>query len=132
PTAGYVEVGFCTEGGVKGNPTNLIVKSDRVRLSELIGGGDAWGHWPGDGNMFVGREPRFYDSVLYNKRIIPQLPADVVKRDYYSTNNNTVKQANGYGRVEFYYGGTSRQSGSYTFYPQTGYMVLKNVDPLSN
>lgn len=132
PTSGYVEEGFSTQGGEKWNPTNLNVTSDRVKMIELIRSGDAWGHWPGDWNMFADREPRFYASVLYNKRIIPQLPADVVKRDYYSTNNNTVKQANGYGRVEFYYGGTSRQSGSYTFYPQTGYMVLKNVDPLSN
>lgn len=131
PTSGYKEDGFTTVGGEEWNPTQLDVSADRVKMIELIRSGDAWGHWPGEWNMFANREPRFYASVLYNKRIIPQLPADVAKRDYYST-NNTIKQANGYGRVEFYYGGVSRQSGSYTFYPQTGYLVLKNVDPLSN
>ncbi|MVZ61069.1 RagB/SusD family nutrient uptake outer membrane protein [Sphingobacterium humi] len=132
PTSGYVEDGFSTEGGEKWNPNNLSPTTDRVKMIEMIRSGEAWGHWPGDWNMFANREPRFYAAVLYNKRIIPQLPADIAKRDYYSTNNNTVKQANGYGRVEFYYGGASRQSGSYTFFPQTGYLVLKNVDPLSN
>lgn len=132
PVSGYVESGFSSEGGAHWNPNGLDVSGDRVKMIEMIRSGEAWGHWPGDWNMFANREPRFYASVLYNKRVIPQLPPDIEKRDYYSTQNNVVQQANGYGRVEFYYGGTSRQSGSYTFYPQTGYLVLKNVDPLSN
>ncbi|MBD1420342.1 RagB/SusD family nutrient uptake outer membrane protein [Sphingobacterium chuzhouense] len=132
PSSGYVEDGFATQGGEFWNPRNFDVTNDRVNMIEMIRNGDAWGHWPGEWNMYANREPRFYVSVLYNKRIIPQLPSDIVKRDYYSTNNSTVRQANGYGRVELYYGGMSRQSGSYTFYPQTGYLVLKNADPQSN
>lgn len=132
PESDYVETGFATEGGEHWNPDNLDIVGDRTRMIEQIRDGEAWGHWPGDWNMYANREPRFYASVLYNKRIIPQLPTDIVKRNYYSTNSSNVQQANGYGRVELYYGGMSRSSGSYTFYPQTGYLVLKNVDPQSN
>lgn len=132
PASGYVEEGFATTGGDFWNPNNLNTTNDRVQMIEMIRNGDAWGHWPGEWNMYANREPRFYVSVLYNKRIIPQLPSDIVKRNYYSTSNSLVNQANGYARVEFYYGGMSRQSGSYTFYPQTGYLVLKNIDPQSD
>jgi hypothetical protein len=97
-----------------------------------IRNGDAWGHWTGDWNMYVNREPRFYASILYNKRIIPQLSNDIVKRNYYSTSNSSVNQQDGYGRVELYYGGASRQSGSYTFFPRSGYLVLKNIEPQDN
>ena len=34
---------------------------------------DAWGHWAGEWNMYADREPRFYASILYNKRVIPQI-----------------------------------------------------------
>jgi hypothetical protein len=51
-----------------------------------------------------------------------------VKRNYY----NSAGQQNGYGRVELYYGGVSRQSGSYTFFSRTGYLAFKNVDPMAN
>lgn len=132
PNSDYIEDGFATAGGDNWNPKNLNTQADRVEMINMIRNGEAWGHWPGEWNMYANREPRFYVSVLYNKRVIPQLPTDIVKRDYYSTNTNSVKQANGYGRAELYYGGMSRQSGSYTFYSQTGYLVLKNVDPLSN
>lgn len=128
PNSGYVETGFATTGGSNWNPSNLNTTTDRVKMIDLIKAGDVWGHWPGEWNMYANREPRFYASILYNQRIIPQLPNDVTKRDYYSTGT----QKNGYARVEFYLGGASRSSGSYTFFPQTGYLVLKNVDFMSN
>ncbi len=128
PQSGYVENGFATTGDDFWNPNNYNVATDRIKMIADIRKGDAWGHWAGEWNMYANREPRFYASILYNKRIIPQLPDDVAKRNYYSQ----VAQQNGYGRVEFYYGGTSRSSGSYTFYPRTGYLVLKNVDPQAN
>ncbi|SMD13239.1 RagB/SusD family nutrient uptake outer membrane protein [Pedobacter nyackensis] len=128
PQSGYVEEGFATTGGDNWNPKGLNVATDRVKMIDDIRSGDAWGHWVGDWNMYANREPRFYASILYNKRIIPQLPADIDKRNYY----NVAAQQNGYGRVELYFGGVSRSSGSYTFYPRTGYLCLKNVDPLSN
>ena len=128
PESGYEETGFATEGGDHWNPNGLNTSFERVKMIEQIRDGEAWGHWPGDWNMYANREPRFYASILYNKRIIPQLSSDVSKRNYY----NSPSQQNGYGRVELYYGGVSRSSGSYTFYPRTGYLALKNVDPQSN
>lgn len=128
PNAGYVDEGFTAEGGPHWNPKNWDLNSDRVQILNSIRSGETWGHWPGDWAMYANREPRFYASILYNKRIIPQIATDVAKRNYYSTPN----QANGYGRVELYYGGKSRLSGSTTFYPRTGYLCLKNVDFQSN
>lgn len=128
PLSGYKEDGFSTVGGDNYNPKNLNTTSDRIKMLDDIRSGEAWGHWPGDWNMYANREPRFYASILYNKRIIPQIPTDIAKRDYYSTTG----QKDGYGRVELYYGGVSRSSGSYTFFPRTGYLVLKNIDPNSN
>jgi hypothetical protein len=78
--------------------------------------------------MYANREPRFYASILYNKRIIPQIPDDVDKRNYY----NTAGQKDGYARLELYLGGQSRGSGTYTFYPRTGYLAQKNQDPMAN
>ncbi len=128
PTSGYIETGFATEGGDNWNPDNLDVTEDRATMLSEIRTGDAWGHWPGDWNMFANREPRFYAAILYNKRVIPQLATDLTTRNYYST----VDQQNGYGRVELYFGGMSRGAGSTTFYPRTGYLALKNVDPMSD
>lgn len=128
PQSGYAETGFAATGGEFWNPKNLNITTDRLKMIADIRSGDAWGHWAGEWNMYANREPRFYASILYNKRIIPQLPDDVVKRNYYSKGT----QQNGYARVELYYGGTSRSSGSYTFFPRTGYLVLKNIDPQAN
>ncbi len=128
PLSGYVENGIAATPGDNWNPKGLNVTADRVKMIDDIRNGDAWGHWAGDWNMYANREPRFYAAILYNKRIIPQLPADVAKRDYYST----AGQKDGYGRAELYLGGVSRSSGSYTFYSRTGYLALKNVDPQSN
>lgn len=130
--SGYVEEGFAAEGHENWNPQNLDLKADRVRMIEQFRSGDAWGHWPGDWNMYANREPRFYAFVLYNGRPIPQLPPDIDKRNYFSTKSSVVDQQDGYGRVELYYGGFSRGSGASTFFPRTGYLVLKNVDPQSN
>jgi len=99
--SGYVETGFATEGGENWNPDNLNTTSARTTMLSQIRTGDAWGHWPGDWNMFANREARFYNAILYNKRIIPQLATDTDTRNYYSTKS----QQNGYGRVELYYGG---------------------------
>jgi hypothetical protein len=126
--SGYVETGFATIPGDNWNPKNLNVTTDRIKMIADIRNGDAWGHWTGEWNMYANREPRFYASVLYNKRIIPQLPDDIVKRNYY----NSTAQQNGYARVELYYGGTSRSSGSYTFFPRSGYLGLKSLDPQAN
>lgn len=130
PLSNYSEEGFASEGGQHWNPKNYNVTTDRVKMIRDIRNGDAWGHWPGDWNMYANREPRFYASILYNKRIIPQLTEDATKRDGFSS----TKNKNGYGRVELYYGGLSRSgtSGSYTFYPQTGYLALKNCNPMSD
>lgn len=132
PLSGYQEEGFANEGDDNWNPKRLDPEGDRVTMIEDIRNGDAWGHWPGDWNMYANREPRFYASILYNKRPIPQLPSDIDKRNYFSTSTTNVEQQNGYGRVEFYYGGFSRGSGASTFYPRTGYLLLKNCDPQSN
>ncbi len=132
PQSGYVETGFATTGGETWNPQNLNLTSDRIKMIAAIRSGDAWGHWPGEWNMYANREPRFYASILYNKRVIPQITDDVTKRNYYSSNTTAAKQQDGYGRVELYYGGVSRSSGSYTFYPRTGYLALKGVDPQCN
>ena len=132
PQSGYVETGFAKAGDDNWNPQNLNLTNDRVKMIAAIRSGDAWGHWPGDWNMYANREPRFYASILYNKRVIPQISDDVAKRNYYSTNTTAAKQQDGYGRVELYYGGVSRSSGSYTYYPRTGYLALKNIDPQTN
>lgn len=130
PMSGYIQDGFTTVGGPHWNPNNRNINSDtgRKQIIADIRTSEAWGHWTGEWNMYANREPRFYAAILYNKRVIPQIPDDVAKRDYYSS----VGQKNGYGRAELYYGGVSRQSGSYTFFSRTGYLAFKNVDPMAN
>lgn len=130
PASGYVATGFATVPGDNWNPKNRNINTNDGRIGMIadIRACDAWGHWAGEWNMYANREPRFYASILYNKRVIPQIPDDAVKRNYY----NSAGQQNGYGRVELYYGGVSRQSGSYTFFSRTGYLAFKNVDPMAN
>jgi len=130
PNSGYVATGFATDPGPHWNPNNRAVGTEngRIQMISDIRKCEAWGHWAGEWNMYANREPRFYASILYNKRIIPQIPDDIAKRNYYSTKG----QQNGYGRVELYYGGVSRQSGSYTFFSRTGYLAFKNNDPMAN
>lgn len=130
PTSGYVESGFATTPHIKWNPSNRDVSTEEGRKQIIadIRESRAWGHWEGDWNMYANREPRFYAAIMYNKRVIPQLPDDKEKRDYY----NSPGQKDGFGRAELYYGGVSRQSGSYTFFSRTGYLAQKNNDPLAN
>lgn len=130
PTSGYQEEGFSTTPGKSWNPNSRVVDTEEGRKQMIsdIRQSAAWGHWAGDWNMYANREPRFYASILYNKRIMPSLPDDIEKRNYY----NSVGQQNGYACAELYYGGRSRQSGSYTFFSRTGYLVYKNNDPMAN
>lgn len=128
PTSGYVETGFASNNHPNWNPNNIDEKANRNKIISEMRNGDIWGHRKGEWNMYANREPRFYANILYNKRIIPQISEDAVKRNYY----NISKQQDGFGRVELYHGGTSRSSGSYTFFPRTGYLVLKGVDPRAN
>ncbi len=130
PKSGYVEKGFSTKPNNNWNPNNRNVTSEEGR-KQMIGDirkSEAWGHWEGDWNMYANREPRFYASILYNRRIIPQIPDDIDKRNFF----NSEGQKDGYGRAELYYGGVSRQSGSYTFFSPTGYLAYKRVDPQAN
>ncbi len=130
PASGYIATGFATKPGDNWNPKNRNINTNDGRIGMIadIRACEAWGHWAGEWNMYADREPRFYASILYNKRVIPQIPDDVAKRNYYSS----AGQQNGYGRVELYYGGASRQSGSTTFFSRTGYLAFKNVDPMAN
>lgn len=130
PNSGYLDEGFAATPGEHWNPYNREINTEAGRKLMIadIRKSDAWGHWAGEWNMFANREPRFYASILYNKRIIPQISDDREKRDYYSKEG----QKNGYGRVELYYGGSSRQSGQTTFFSRTGYLAFKNVDPMTN
>ncbi|KUK76678.1 MAG: Putative outer membrane protein, partial [Proteiniphilum acetatigenes] len=130
PQSGYVEEGFAEEPNQHWNPNNrnINIEEGRKQMISDIRKSDAWGHWKGDWNMYANREPRFYASILYNRRVIPQIPDDVNKRNYY----NSPGQQDGFGRVELYYGGVSRQSGSYTFFSRTGYLAFKRVDPMDN
>ena len=130
PASGYVEEGFSTAPNQHWNPNNRAITTEegRKQMIQDIRESQAWGHWEGDWNMYANREPRFYASIMYNKRVIPQVPDDIDKRNYYSS----AGQKNGYGRVELYLGGVSRGSGTYTFYPRTGYLAQKNNDPMAN
>lgn len=129
PGSGYKESGWTGTGGDNWNPNKHDIETDAGKKAMItdIRNCDAWGHWPDEWNMFANREPRFYGAIMYNKRVIPPLPNDFGRRNYF----NSPGQQTGLGRVELYYGGTSRQSGNYTFYPRTGYLAFKRMDPLS-
>ncbi len=66
----------------------------------------------GDWNMYVGREPRFYASILYNGDIWP------------FTGEGQIK-------VQFYATGASGRNGSHDYTP-TGYLITKYISPNSN
>ena len=130
PASGYVETGWATEPAATWNPNgrDISTAAGKKGMIDDIRSCAAYGHWAGEWNMFANREPRFYASVLYNKRVIPCLPNDAAKRDYH----NSPGQKDGLGRVELYYGGVSRGSGSYTFFPQTGVLTFKRNDPMAD
>lgn len=130
PKSGYVATGFSSNPNANWNPNNRNITTDAGRKEIIadIRESKAWGHWQGDWNMYANREPRFYASIMYNKRVIPQIPDDIDKRNYY----NSPSQKDGFGRAELYFGGASRQSGAYTFFSRTGYLAQKNNDPMAN
>ncbi len=130
PSSGYVEKGWATNPADTWNPNkrDISTEAGKKGMIDDIRNCTAYGHWAGEWNMFANREPRFYASVLYNKRVIPCLPNDAAKRNYH----NSEGQKDGLGRVELYYGGVSRGSGSYTFFPQTGVLAFKRNDPMAD
>lgn len=111
----YVEEGFATTAHPEW-------KLDEV--SQVVSG-DSWGHRIGEWNMYANREARFYATVLYNGRPIPQVPAN--SRDLFNTNANK----DGWGRVELYGEGTSGAKGD-ADHSTTGYLLLKYTNPRSN
>ena len=114
PDADYSETGFST----KAHPN--WIKDDIAEVQS----GDSWGNRLGEWNMYANREARFYASVLYNGRPIPQVAKD--DRNNYSSNTNK----DGWGRVELYAKGVSGFGGS--DHSRTGYLILKSVSPQGN
>lgn len=129
PLSGYVEDGYATSDGPHYNPHNFASKeADRLEwLNDYINL-DAWGHAEGDWNINVNREARYYASVNYNHKVILCRTNDKAKRDGFSS-STPVDQRDGWGRVEFYYGGASHANttaGHYS-YPITGFAPQKRV-----
>ncbi|MFT3902402.1 MAG: RagB/SusD family nutrient uptake outer membrane protein [Niabella sp.] len=114
PTSDYQESGFATVAHPSW--TNNVV--DEVQA------GNSWGHRIGDWNMYANREARFYAGILYNGRPLPQVANS--DRDVYST----LKNKNGWGRVELYASGVSGAGGA--DHSTTGYLMLKFTNPKSN
>ncbi len=110
----YSETGFATEPHPAWTEDNL----------EKMRSGEVWGHRVGEHRMFANREARFYAAIMYNGRPIPQV--DNYWRDLYSSEENS----DGWGRVELYTHG--RSGFYYGYYSETGYLVQKNIHPLSS
>lgn len=92
PNSGYVEKGFSTTSEVRNTKWIEVQGDGKVTL-------------PGTYNMYVGREPRFYISVLYNEC-------------WYRRENRTTR---------FYYG--AWDGGPTHDAPQNGYLLRKGVHP---
>lgn len=86
--------------------------------------GAVWGNRKGEWNMYANREARFYASILYNGRPVPQV--STADRDLYSTGSNK----DGWGRAELYAKGGSGSSSA--DHSTTGYLMAKYVNPKSN
>jgi len=114
PSSMYVETGFASTAHP--NWTNDDVTEIRKRMN--------WGHRAEEWNMYANREARFYASIIYNGRPLPQVSDE--DRDIYSSNNNK----DGWGRVELYNKGMSGAEGA--DHSTTGYLVFKFVNPGSN
>ncbi|PWG80718.1 RagB/SusD family nutrient uptake outer membrane protein [Pararcticibacter amylolyticus] len=114
PASSYQETGFAQSAHPNWKRDNV----DEVRS------GNSWGNRVGEWNMYANREARFYASIVYNGRPLPQVSND--DRNVYSSNKNK----NGWGRVELYSSGVSG-SGS-TDHSSTGYLMLKFTHPDSN
>ncbi|MEX6691006.1 RagB/SusD family nutrient uptake outer membrane protein [Danxiaibacter flavus] len=112
PKSGYTEQGFAQED----DPAQWGVAKDGINR----------GYIAGNSNMYVGREARFYASVMYNGKPAVAAPTSD-DRNYFSSTQN----ADGRGRTEFYYSGKSGAPA--TNRPDmTGYLVQKPVSPASN
>lgn len=113
--SGYEEVGFA-------DTPHPNWKEDNI---DNVISGDSWGHRIGERKMFANREARFYASILYNGRPLPQVSKD--DRNVYSSSNNQ----DGWGRVELYGKGLSGAVSGFD-HSKTGYLNLKGVHPESN
>lgn len=114
PTSGYQESGFANVA----HPNWVNDNIDEIQQ------GDSWGNRAGEWSMYANREARFYASILYNGRPLPQVSKD--DRNIYSSSKNK----NGWGRVELYAGGVSGAGGA--DHSTTGYLLLKFVNYNSN
>jgi hypothetical protein len=113
PLGGYSETGFAS-----------TPHSQWIENLDYVRSGDAWGHRAGEFNMYANREARFYASIVYNGRPLPQVGnAD---RNKYSSSSNQ----DGWGRVELYAGGISGSGAA--DHSTTGYLVYKYVSPNSS
>lgn len=104
--SGYKEDGFSTQDDVR--KTKWIEGAKDAKASNLENVVAPKGLY----NMYVGREPRFYVSVLFNEA-------------WYRQSERTVN---------FYYKGTDGrpEKGSVWDAPQTGYLLRKRVHPETN
>ena len=92
PNSGYIEKGFSATSEIRNTKWIEVKGSGQVTL-------------PGTYNMYVGREPRFYISVLYNEC-------------WFRRENRTT---------QFYYG--AWDGGPSHDAPQNGYLMRKGVHP---
>ena len=111
----YVEEGFAESAHPEW-------KNDNIK--DVVSG-DSWGHRKGEWNMYANREARFYATVLYNGRPIPQVPEN--SRDLFNKSENK----DGWGRVELFGEGTSGAKGD-ADHSTSGYLLLKYTNPRSN
>lgn len=115
PKSNYIEEGFAA------NDHQSWTKDEIAAIAT----GESWGHRKGEWNMYANREARFYMSILYNGRPIPQV--DKNDRNSYSSDKNK----NGWGRVELYGNGVAGFNGN-ADHSATGYLVVKRINPNSN
>lgn len=112
PNSGYAETGFSDDD----DPAHWGQSKDGINR----------GYIKGNSNMYVGREARFYASILYNGKPVISAPTGD-DRNYFSSNTNI----DGRGRSEFYYNGKSGVLASNSG-DITGYLVSKGVSPATN
>lgn len=127
--SGYVEDGFADSDGphITVSEAQQQTETGRVKLIEDFKSLDAWGHMKGDRNMFVGREARFYASINYQHRVNLTTTSDKAGRNLWSSSKN----ADGYGRLECYFGGTANSATNLYSYSTTGFYPQKRMVPCS-
>ncbi len=125
--SGYVESGFATSDSdhITVPESQQSTETGRVKLIDQLKSLDAWGHMKGDYNMFVGREARFYASINYQHRINLTTSNDKAGRNLWSS----TKNADGYGRLECYFGGTANSASNLYSYSSTGFYPQKRMVP---